>query len=123
MFCKNCGKEIEDKATVCVHCGVPTANAQPQQVVVTGGQTNGFAIAVFILSFFGGILGLIFSIVGLQKSKLPEYNGNGKTLAIVGIVFSCIALVGYIVLIATCGAAACAIANDPTFSSVLLPLV
>ncbi len=27
MFCKNCGKEIDDKATVCIHCGVPTANA------------------------------------------------------------------------------------------------
>jgi uncharacterized membrane protein YhaH (DUF805 family) len=23
MFCYNCGKEIDDKAVICVHCGVP----------------------------------------------------------------------------------------------------
>ena len=23
MFCRNCGKEIDDKAAVCVNCGVP----------------------------------------------------------------------------------------------------
>lgn len=22
MFCKNCGKEIDDKAAICPHCGV-----------------------------------------------------------------------------------------------------
>ncbi len=26
MFCYNCGKEIDDKAVVCIHCGVATKN-------------------------------------------------------------------------------------------------
>lgn len=26
MYCKNCGKEIDDKAYVCVHCGARTDN-------------------------------------------------------------------------------------------------
>lgn len=26
MFCKNCGKEIDDKAAICVHCGVAVSN-------------------------------------------------------------------------------------------------
>lgn len=26
MYCSNCGKEIDDKAVVCIHCGVATAN-------------------------------------------------------------------------------------------------
>lgn len=26
MFCHHCGKEIEDNAIVCVHCGVETKN-------------------------------------------------------------------------------------------------
>lgn len=26
MYCYNCGKEIDDKAVVCVHCGVETKN-------------------------------------------------------------------------------------------------
>lgn len=25
MFCKNCGKEIDNNAAVCIHCGVATA--------------------------------------------------------------------------------------------------
>ncbi len=34
MFCRNCGKEIDDNAVVCVHCGVAVspnaaANANP----------------------------------------------------------------------------------------------
>ncbi|MCA6483113.1 MAG: TM2 domain-containing protein [Chitinophagaceae bacterium] len=26
MFCSNCGKQIDDKAAICIHCGVPTPN-------------------------------------------------------------------------------------------------
>ncbi|MDB1942074.1 zinc ribbon domain-containing protein, partial [Clostridium tertium] len=35
MFCKNCGKEIDDNAAVCIHCGVAT-NSTPA-VVDNGG--------------------------------------------------------------------------------------
>lgn len=33
MFCNNCGKQIDDKAAVCIHCGVATHETvqQPQQ--------------------------------------------------------------------------------------------
>ena len=32
MYCRNCGKQIDDKAVICVHCGVSTGTqpAQPQ---------------------------------------------------------------------------------------------
>lgn len=23
MYCKNCGKQIDDRAVICPHCGVP----------------------------------------------------------------------------------------------------
>ena len=26
MFCKNCGKEIDDKAVICIYCGCATGN-------------------------------------------------------------------------------------------------
>ena len=42
----------------------PGLYGQPQR---TG--ANGFAIAGFVLSFMGGCLGLIFSIIGLVESK------------------------------------------------------
>ena len=48
------------------------------------------AIAGFILSFFIPLLGLIFSILGLKRSK--ETN-NGKGLSTAGIIISCITMV------------------------------
>lgn len=29
MFCANCGKELDNKAVVCVYCGVATQNMPP----------------------------------------------------------------------------------------------
>lgn len=126
MFCKNCGKEIDDNATVCVHCGVPTANAQQQQVVVAPSTpNNGIAIAGFVLSFFSfaAVIGLILSIVGLQKSKLPEFNGKGKKLAIAGIVISCVTIAYWIIIIAACVSCAAVAADPNTYTALLLPLV
>ena len=125
MFCKNCGKEIDDKATVCIHCGVPTANAQQTQVVAPA-PNNGFAIAGFVLSFFSfaALIGLILSIVGLRKSKTPEFNGKGKGLAIAGIVLSCITIFYWIVIIATCAGTCAAVGTNPdVYGAVLLNLV
>ena len=48
-------------------------------------NSNGFAIAGFICSFFIPLLGLIFSIIGLNKVK--ETNA-GKGLSIAGIIIS-----------------------------------
>ncbi len=75
MFCKNCGKEIDDKAQICVYCGVPT-----KSVVRENEKTNGCAIAGFIISllsiWFGAlfcissVLGIILSTVGMKKAKV-----------------------------------------------------
>lgn len=37
MYCSNCGKEIDDKAVVCVHCGCATNNSinKPQKSLLT----------------------------------------------------------------------------------------
>lgn len=36
MYCRNCGKQIDDKAVVCIHCGVATMDPiqQNQQPVI-----------------------------------------------------------------------------------------
>ncbi len=115
MFCKNCGKEIDDKATVCIHCGVPTANAQQQQQpVVTGNKTNGIAIAGLVLSilWFTSLIGLILSIVGLQKSKTEEYNGSGRSVAIAGIVIGAILVAVLGIWFGTCGVACISACNE-----------
>ncbi len=60
-------------------------------------QYNGFAIAGFVCSFFTSIIGLIFSIIGLNQIK--RQGGKGKGLAIAGIIISVAKLGIYLLLI------------------------
>ncbi|WP_241863100.1 DUF4190 domain-containing protein [Metamycoplasma hominis] len=62
---------------------------QPQQQIQNS-ATNEFAIVGFILSFFFSILGLIFSCIGLSKSK--SMNDSGRTLSIAEIIISCLTM-------------------------------
>lgn len=103
MFCKNCGKEINDNAVVCPECGVATDKLQQQTAPAAAPtKTNGWAIAGLVLVIIGCVggnygfcipsfLGLIFSIVGIVKAK--TYN-SGKGMAIAGTV---IGAIGFIV--------------------------
>ena len=72
MFCRNCGKLVEDWAIACPHCGAYTANYAPARY-----QTNVLAI-----------VGLICSIFGYKKAD--TLNGNGQGLALAGIIISSI---------------------------------
>ncbi len=36
MFCKNCGKEIDDNAVVCIHCGAAANVPQPANAAGLG---------------------------------------------------------------------------------------
>ena len=49
-------------------------------------KTNGMAIAGFVCSFFFALLGLIFSIIGMQQCK--ERGDNGYGLAKAGMIIS-----------------------------------
>lgn len=82
MYCKNCGKEIDDKAAVCPYCGVLASRERLEE----GKETNVLAIVGFILSFFIAVAGLVCSILG--RKKADELGGSGKQLATAGIVIS-----------------------------------
>ena len=109
MYCRKCGAQIDDDATFCQYCGTSTSDTaiRPEYYVPpvnSGGytappQTNGCAIAGFILAFFMPFIGFILSIVGISKAK-KEYHGSGKGLAIAGLVISLILLLVYILVIA-----------------------
>jgi hypothetical protein len=51
-------------------------------------RTSGMAIAGFVLSFFCGILGLIFSILGYNECKRQPGVVTGEGFAIAGIIIS-----------------------------------
>ncbi len=80
-FCKNCGKEIDDRAVVCVHCGV--SQEAKSEVVDNGG-------------FGWGLLGCCVPIVGLilflvwkdTKPKTAKAAGIGALVAVaVSVVY------------------------------------
>ena len=112
MFCPNCGNHVGETDAFCGNCGCqfvqpaqtvyqqpvyqqpvyyqqPPAQEQPKK------KENGMALAGLLLSiagalqmipFIGNVLGLIFGIIGLKKSK--ELEGAGKTMSVIGIVVS-----------------------------------
>lgn len=61
MFCSNCGAQIDDKAVVCVKCGVPTNNYSTQS-----GAANHYVdpaegydwLTTLLLCFFLGAFGV-----------------------------------------------------------------
>ena len=109
MFCKNCGKDIDDSAVVCPNCGVATDNMAKSTPAPA--QKNNMALVGFILALLGfNLIALILSIIGLSNSKKPEYAGDGKGFAIAGIIISSIYLVVIIIIVGvTCGATCAAL--------------
>ena len=56
MYCKKCGKEINDDAAVCIHCGCAVAKEDEKD---HNQPKNGIG---FVMAFFLGIIGLIIGI-------------------------------------------------------------
>ncbi len=83
-YCTHCGSELRDEAVLCPKCGCMVDSYNSVGKNNDNSSGNGFAIAGFVLSFFGGILGIIFSAIGLSKSN--KNGGKGKGLAIAGLV-------------------------------------
>ena len=74
-FCENCGHEVNEDQIVCLNCGseiksqattATTTTTTSTSVGNTNDNANTFALVGFILSFFGGIIGLVFCILGLK---------------------------------------------------------
>ena len=55
MFCKKCGKEIEDDAVICIHCGRSTEDAAPKPAPVEDVVSPGFCVLSFFIPLFGVI--------------------------------------------------------------------
>lgn len=109
MFCTNCGNEINDKAIVCVKCGV---SVQTKEALLDGDNAamrmllpvgrSGLAIAagyVGLLSFFVpfvGIIAILLGVFALRDIKAhPEKHGAGRAWfgIIMGGVFSLICFI------------------------------
>jgi hypothetical protein len=58
MFCSNCGAQIDDKAVVCVKCGVLTGNVPVSKVVEDANQEGYDWLTTLLLCWFLGWLGV-----------------------------------------------------------------
>lgn len=78
VYCRNCGGEIDEKAVICIHCGVPTENysTQGNKEIDDRKASTLEIIGAVIMPGLGSILGLIYYFMGKQRA--------GKTLFIVG---------------------------------------
>ena len=86
-FCKNCGREIDDRAVICPNCGV--GQKEVPTVVDNGG-------------FLWGLLGCCVPIVGLvlfliwkdTKPKTAKAAGIGALVAVIlGVIYYIVIIV------------------------------
>ena len=92
MYCKNCGKEIDDKAVICVHCGVAVGEIAKEDEKINKFGIAGFVVSLLSLWFgiyfcIASIVGLVLSVVGVAKRKnCNSANGLATAGLVIGIV-------------------------------------
>ena len=91
MFCKKCGKKLDDGVTFCSACGtwigVNTVVVQPPSAP----KTNYWGITALILSIVlgcgcAGVIPFIFSMIGLIYAK--DNDGAGKGVSFAALLIS-----------------------------------
>ncbi len=91
MFCANCGKEVDDKAVICVHCGCAIKTIKNEQ--------DKSWLAALLLCFFFGLLGVHRFYVGKIGSGVAQLL---LTITFFGAIISGIwVLIDFIVIL--CG--------------------
>ena len=82
MLCNNCGKEIDDQAALCPHCGTSIKKLNPGQL---DGPVGGLGVLCFLIPVVGLILYLIW-----KNEKPVKAKGAGRA-AIWGLIILLIA--------------------------------
>lgn len=96
-YCRSCGAELVDEAAICPKCGVAVESTVEQR------SQNKLGIAGFVLSLFWvQFLGFIFSLIGVIVGKKKNHK---ISLAVAGLVISCIEILIIIIIYSIYGAA------------------
>ena len=94
-YCSQCGRENQDEARYCRHCGAlfapPEAAAEPP-------RTSGMAIASLVLGivwiyWIGSILALIFGYLAKGEIDRAPQRIEGRGMAVAGIVLGWVGVV------------------------------
>lgn len=94
-FCTNCGAELTDEQDICVKCGKMVKKSNSSNENKNTMAVTGFVIAIVSLFLnFGGLVGLAATICsGIGLSKTKEFDGNGKGLAIAGLIIGILSII------------------------------
>lgn len=127
MYCKKCGKEVDDDSLFCPFCGASLndndVEDEAEAVDVDNNSDRGpwkvFAIVgyvlgilSFVLAFFVGVgieiapAGIVFSALG-KKSTDPEKKAKaekGLKLSIAAIIISFVAIIAFAIILVATGA-------------------
>lgn len=113
MYCKYCGRQVDEQTNFCPRCGgrlkgavAPAQTAAPVQPIVPVQKkpVNGLGIAAFVLGivslflgfylFFVPIAGVVLGAIGVAYRNKYRLNG----LAIAGLAISCAAFVLWLII-------------------------
>ncbi|MCL2570120.1 MAG: hypothetical protein FWE16_02845 [Firmicutes bacterium] len=105
MYCKQCGKQLVSDERFCAGCGLPNQELQPptqpqfngnyqqSNIQINGmyqapptAPSNTMATMGLIFAFIIPIVGLVLSIIGLNRAS--QFGGRGRGVAIAGIIVS-----------------------------------
>ena len=106
MYCKNCGKQIDDRAVICPHCGVPVETEKVKP------GTPGLCVAGFVISILSIWFGMIFCIppilaitlsaLGNRRAKKNGFYSNlgtaGLVIGIITTIFWCLFFLSFIII-------------------------
>lgn len=91
MYCKNCGKEIDDNADVCLNCGSYTDKGKLINSVPEVQDT--ISAAIVVVSILIPIIGIVIGIANINNSK-PR---SGKCYLAVAVI-TVLLVLGYLML-------------------------
>ncbi|MCR5594043.1 MAG: zinc ribbon domain-containing protein [Saccharofermentans sp.] len=90
MYCKNCGKEINENADICIHCGVFTDNGHvPNRVSYTAPDKPD--IGLNFISFLIPIIGFIYYAV--YRESFPLKSDSCGKWALAGFLINVIIVI------------------------------
>lgn len=87
-YCSHCGKELCDEAVICTECGCFVENKPEPK---TDQSISALAIVGFVCAFCMPLVGLICSIIALNKAKSAG-DVKSKPFAVAGVAISAVSI-------------------------------
>lgn len=88
MYCRKCGKELDDEAVICPYCGCSTSGGK-----VNDSKNMGYAVLGFFLPVVGFILWLMW------KDEYPLRASSCGKGALVSVILSVVSSLLYVVVV------------------------